>query len=372
MVDSLTLDPSVPPSQGRTRDDVLSLAVCWSATGDHLGEVLRVTAPGPKSGWVFGRDKSPEEEQGRLWLTRRRPDGSERRPFESPYVSRVQLLMRAVPEGVEVQNIGKRRLLDDARRPVDRLVVGLGQTLEIEDQLLFVCVSQPAELSSASSDLAPHPFGAADAHGIVGEGSAAWQLRESMRFMGARDGHVLLLGESGTGKELVAQGIHALSGRARRPFVARNAAVFPPGLIDAELFGNIANYPNSGMPERPGLIGQAQGSTLFLDEIGELPLELQAHLLRVLDAEGEYQRLGEARPRKADVRLMAPPRAPPSISGPISPRDSGSGSSCPVSPTGAKTSRSSLATCCTRLASRTRGFRIACFVSPRAVRSLRA
>ena len=79
---------------------------------------------------------------------------------------------------------------------------------------------------------------------------------------------------------------------------------FPSGLIDAELFGNIANYPNSGTPERPGLIGQAQGSTLFLDEIGELPRELQAHLLRVLDADGEYQRLGEARARKADIRLI--------------------------------------------------------------------
>jgi two-component system nitrogen regulation response regulator GlnG/two-component system response regulator HydG len=314
MGDALTLDPSVPPSQGRARDDVVCLAVAWSATGDHLGEILRVTAPGPKSGWVFGRDKSPEEEQGRLWLTRRRPDGADRRPFESPYVSRVQLLMRAMPEGIEVQNIGKRRLLDDARRPADRVVVAPGQTIEIEDQLLFVCVSQPAEFSSSSLELPRHTFGEADAHGIVGEGPAAWRLREGMGFMGARDGHVLLFGESGTGKELVAQGIHALSSRARRPIVSRNAAVFPSGLIDAELFGNIANYPNSGTPERPGLIGQAQGSTLFLDEIGELPLELQAHLLRVLDADGEYQRLGEARPRKADIRLIgATARTPESL-----------------------------------------------------------
>src|SRR5689334_19461866 len=138
---SLTLDPSVPPSQGRAREDVLCLAVCWSATGEHLGEILRVVGPGPKSGWVFGRDLSPrDEEQGRLWLTRRRPGSSERRPFESPYVSRVQLLMRPLPEGIDVQNIGKRRLYDDAGRPASRLVVAPGQTIEIEDQLLFVCV----------------------------------------------------------------------------------------------------------------------------------------------------------------------------------------------------------------------------------------
>jgi two-component system, NtrC family, response regulator HydG len=304
MVDALTLDPSAPSSKGAARDDVLALAVAWSATGDHLGEVLRVAAPGPKSGWVFGRDKSPDRELGRLWLTRVRPGAADRRPFESPYVSRVQLLMRATPDGIHVQNIGKRRLLDDEGKSVDRTVVAPGHTLEIEDQLLFVCVRQPAEFSASVLELPEHPFGAADDHGIVGESAAAWRLRESMAFMGAREGHVLLFGASGTGKELVARGIHALSNRARRPMVSRNAAVFPSGLIDAELFGNIANYPNSGTPERPGLVGQAHGSTLFLDEIGELPPELQAHLLRVLDADGEYQRLGEARTRKADIRLI--------------------------------------------------------------------
>jgi DNA-binding NtrC family response regulator len=87
--------------------------------------------------------------------------------------------------------------------------------------------------------------------------------------------------------------------------VARNAATLPPGLVDAELFGNLKNYPNPGMPERPGIVAQADGGTLFLDEIGELPWEAQAHLLRVLDAGGEYHRLGDAAPRRSDVRLVA-------------------------------------------------------------------
>ena len=86
--------------------------------------------------------------------------------------------------------------------------------------------------------------------------------------------------------------------------MARNAATLPPGLVDAELFGNARNYPNPGAPERPGLIGQADGGTLFLDEIGEASHEVQAHLLRVLDA-GEYHRLGEATARRADLRLIA-------------------------------------------------------------------
>ncbi len=106
-------------------------------------------------------------------------------------------------------------------------------------------------------------------------------------------------------KELVSRALHIQSSRSRRTIVARNAATFPAGLIDAELFGNIKDYPNSGMRDRKGLIGEADGSTLFLDEIGELPGEMQAHLLRVLDGEGSYQRLGEDRPRQADIRLIA-------------------------------------------------------------------
>jgi DNA-binding NtrC family response regulator len=94
--------------------------------------------------------------------------------------------------------------------------------------------------------------------------------------------------------------------------VSRNAATFPSGIIDAELFGNVKNYPNPGMDARPGLIGEADGSTLFLDEIAELPSELQAHLLRVLDAGGEYQRLGDAQPRRADLRIVAATNRDPS------------------------------------------------------------
>jgi transcriptional regulator of aromatic amino acid metabolism len=82
-------------------------------------------------------------------------------------------------------------------------------------------------------------------------------------------------------------------------------ATLPLGIGDAELFGNTRNYPNAGMPERPGLFGQANGGVLFFDEIAELPVEQQAHLLRVLDADGEYQRLGEATTGRSDVLLIA-------------------------------------------------------------------
>ncbi|MEQ1570458.1 MAG: sigma 54-interacting transcriptional regulator, partial [Myxococcota bacterium] len=130
------------------------------------------------------------------------------------------------------------------------------------------------------------------------------ELRARLRFLARRSEPVLVCGESGTGKELAAAAVHRRSDRSAGPFVARNAATLPEGLVDAELFGNARNYPNAGLPERPGLVGAADGGTLFLDEIGEMPTALQAHLLRVLDR-GEYQRLGEARTRRADFRFVA-------------------------------------------------------------------
>ena len=280
------------------------LAVCWSQSGDHLGEVLRVREGGPRSGWWSFGSGACESENGALRLTQHRPGRSEERPFESPLMAQTELGLCAQSHGVDVRALGKCRLIANDGRRVERVLVRPGETLEVEDQLLFVCSSQPAELPGAAPDPALHAFGVADQFGIVGESPAAWKLRESIAFMAARRGHLLLIGQTGTGKELVAQAIHALSNRSHRPLIARNAAVFPPGLVDAELFGNVLNYPNVGSPERPGLIGQAQGSVLFLDEVGELPHELQAHLLRVLDSGGEYQRLGEARPRTADVRII--------------------------------------------------------------------
>jgi two-component system nitrogen regulation response regulator GlnG/two-component system response regulator HydG len=146
---------------------------------------------------------------------------------------------------------------------------------------------------------------------MVGESAAAWKLRRSVEVIARRTGHVLVLGASGTGKELVAAAVHARSARSERSLVARNAATIPEGILDAELFGNAKNFPNPGMAERPGLIGQAHGSTLFLDEFAELPRALQAHLLRVLD-EGEYHRLGDALPRRSDFRLIAATNRPES------------------------------------------------------------
>jgi len=173
--------------------------------------------------------------------------------------------------------------------------------IESAGRFMLLVSRRPADWSNQ-----PHTakdFGTADASGIVGESVAAWALRQQVAFTAQNRAPVLVHGASGSGKELVAQAIHRASSYAARPLVARNAATLPEALIDAELFGNLKNYPNPGMPERPGLFGEADGSSLLLDEIGELPQAMQAHLLRVMDS-GEYQRLGEARPRITQARLI--------------------------------------------------------------------
>jgi DNA-binding NtrC family response regulator len=179
--------------------------------------------------------------------------------------------------------------------------------IEIGNRLVLLVGLRPRCLPGEIDSSAP-AFGEPDAHGYVGESPAAWKLRSELVFVGPRPGHVLLLGSTGTGKELAAGALHALA-RREGPLVARNAATFPDSLVDAELFGNLKGYPNPGMSERKGLIGAADGGSLFLDEFGDLAIEAQAHLLRVLDA-GEYQRLGESTARHADLRLIGATNRP--------------------------------------------------------------
>ncbi|MBS2014833.1 MAG: sigma-54-dependent Fis family transcriptional regulator [Deltaproteobacteria bacterium] len=282
------------------KTEALALAVVWAKNEPgRLGEVLF-----PTERCFFGRGPVEDDEDPRVGLLRQRPKkNAAASDIEDPFVSRKALELSASDDAIEIKAVGKRKLRFNETEALSA-TVHEGDYVELEGLFGFYCVRRLHTLPDGGVDLEPKAFGHADAYGIVGESAAVWALRTQVGFFGKRNAHVLVTGASGTGKELVAQAIHRLSTRAKKEIVARNAATFPSGLIDAELFGNLANYPNSGMPERPGLIGQADGSTLFLDEIGELPSELQAHLLRVLDG-GEYQRLGESKRRVADIRLIA-------------------------------------------------------------------
>jgi DNA-binding NtrC family response regulator len=115
---------------------------------------------------------------------------------------------------------------------------------------------------------------------------------------------VLIEGESGSGKELVAQALHHMSRRASRPFLALNCAAISPNLVEPTLFGYAKGSFTGATTARAGYFEDAQDSTLFLDEIGELPLELQAKLLRVLE-NGEFQRVGETQSRVSNARVIA-------------------------------------------------------------------
>lgn len=318
-MDSSTLPPELAPELASAlagadldaQDDGLALSVAWSRHDPgQLGELLWLSLA-EREARVFGRGESHEDPK-RLYLIRWQPDGHVRRSSECPRISRKQLRLSVTPRStLQVENLGSCPLAFDGRE-VQRAELGPGGTIWLQSEVLFVCVKRPRRrrASLASIGLPAHDFGRADSLGFVGESAAIWDVRESVAAAALQHFHVLVLGASGSGKELVAKAIHDLSSRRARTLVSRNAATIPESLADAELFGNARGYPQAGMPERPGLIGAAHESSLFLDEIAELPLALQARLLRVLD-EGDYQRLGEAHSRRSELRLIgATNRAP--------------------------------------------------------------
>jgi formate hydrogenlyase transcriptional activator len=139
---------------------------------------------------------------------------------------------------------------------------------------------------------------------IVGQSVAMKKVLSRAEQVAQTDSTVLLLGETGTGKELLARAIHRMSLRKDRPLVTVNCASLPPTLIESELFGREKGAYTGALTKMIGRFEIADGSTLFLDEIGEIPLELQSKLLRVLE-EGRFERLGSTKPIQVNVRIIA-------------------------------------------------------------------
>ena len=145
--------------------------------------------------------------------------------------------------------------------------------------------------------------------GIIGESGPMLEVLSIVRRVAPSEATVLIRGESGTGKELIAKAIHFGSPRARGPLVKVNCAALPEALLESELFGHEKGAFTGALTSRQGRFELANGGTIFLDEIGDLPLHLQAKLLRVLQ-EREFEKVGSSRPVRVNVRIMAASHRP--------------------------------------------------------------
>jgi PAS domain S-box-containing protein len=139
---------------------------------------------------------------------------------------------------------------------------------------------------------------------IIGQGPALTAVLDNVRRVAATDATVLITGETGTGKELIARAVHSSSRRKDKPLIKINCAALPAGLVESELFGHEKGAFTGAIARRVGRFELAHGGTIFLDEIGELPADAQAKLLRVLQ-EREFDRVGGSTPIKVDVRVLA-------------------------------------------------------------------
>ncbi|TBR37868.1 PAS domain S-box protein [Marinomonas agarivorans] len=141
-------------------------------------------------------------------------------------------------------------------------------------------------------------------HQIIGQSIQVQQMVQQINLVGPTDANVLIIGESGTGKELIARAIHEVSNRKARPLIRVNCAAIPADLFESEFFGHVKGAFSGAVTDRIGRFELADGATLFLDEVGEIPFPLQGKLLRVLQ-EQQFERVGESRTRHVDVRVIA-------------------------------------------------------------------
>jgi two-component system C4-dicarboxylate transport response regulator DctD len=197
----------------------------------------------------------------------------------------VQLAVRTMREGAYdfiEKPFSVSHVADIAARALDR------RQLVLENRLLRAAAGQRDDLEQR----------------LIGRTSAMIDLRYRVRAVGPTDADVLIVGETGTGKEVTARALHDLSARADKPFIAINCAALPSNLIESELFGHEAGAFPGAMRARFGKFELAQGGTILLDEIGAMPLDVQAKLLRVIQ-ERTITRLGSNEAYPLDVRFMA-------------------------------------------------------------------
>jgi len=208
-------------------------------------------------------------------------DMQEERTWSEPLVRSLQLVAQTIANALV------RKHTDEELKKSYQEIKQLKDRLQLESAYL------QKELKSVGS------YGE-----IVGQSEGLREVLAKAEQVARTDASVLITGETGTGKELIARAIHSSSKRKSHPMVVVNCASLPPGLVESELFGRERGAYTGALTKQAGRFEVAHGSTLFLDEIAEVPLELQAKLLRVLE-DGKFERLGSPKTIRADVRLIA-------------------------------------------------------------------
>jgi PAS domain S-box-containing protein len=188
---------------------------------------------------------------------------------------------------VVFRDIGQRREADERLRAAHAEVDALHKRLELENAYLQEEIRREG-----------------NHRGIIGTSAQIQTILRQVELVAPADASVLITGESGTGKELIARAIHQASDRSARPLIRVNCAAIPRELFESEFFGHSRGAFTGALRDRIGRFELADGGTIFLDEVGEIPLDLQGKLLRVLQ-EGQFERVGEERTRAVDVRVIA-------------------------------------------------------------------
>jgi len=217
-------------------------------------------------------------------------------------VSRLHLELAREGGQVRARDLGSKNGTYLAGCRVHDVVLGAGARLRIGGSTLETRIDRRQVLRSVWKG--GNAFG-----GVLGASAPMHQLFAQLEKVVMADAPVLVMGESGTGKEQVARAIHDGSARNEQPFVVLDVAALSRTLADAELFGHVRGAFTGAIDDRAGAFERAHGGTLFIDEIGELPLDLQPKLLRALE-DGTVQRLGDSTRRKIDVRIIAATHRP--------------------------------------------------------------
>ncbi len=263
------------------------------AQRDALGTAVSITRRRPRLRWADASGPRAVALDGRAVLgTAPGVDV----PVSDPAVSRLHMELETRDDGVWVRDLGSRNgtfiegvMVQSARAAVGARIVAGSTTFTVEH-----------DATPASVDLWPNErFGP-----LLGRSVAMRELFARLARVAASDASVLLHGETGTGKELVAEALHGASPRAQQPFVIVDCAALPEALIESELFGHAKGAFTGAANVRVGAIEAADGGTVFLDEIGELPLAMQPKLLRAIESRA-VRRIGESAYRKVNVRFVA-------------------------------------------------------------------